>query len=517
MASATVYVTDYAGQSSWRNDSGLTGQNQQELALSPATLTAGTFGKVSSCAVDGQVDAQPLYAAAVNDGSRTRNVVYVATEHDSVYAFDADAIPCQQVWKRSFVDEAAGISSVPASEIPGGVVSAEVGISGTPVIDRASGTLYVVAKTRQEGPTNPIYAHRLHALDIVTGSEKLGGPITITASAPGNGDGNNGGGVVLFDALAHSQRGALILSGDKLYVPFGGHGEASTYHGWLLVYHPSTLAQLETFNSTPDRSKGGIIAAPSSDTAGNIYVATGQGSFGMSTFPPFRWNFGQTLLRLSPPPLTIADLSMDTFTPFNESSLSSAQKDFGVTGVLIVPDQIGAATPRLTIVGASNGALYVLNRDDLGGFTPSGPDQVIQRLDLPGGIYGTPAYWQSTVYVAAAGDALKAYPLSGGTLGDAPGSQSSSAIGGAGASPTISSNGGSGGVVWVVDASGADSDAPAVLRAFDATNLAVELYNSSRKPEDAAGAAVRLAVPTVANGRVYVGTQNEVTVYGLAP
>ncbi len=197
--------------------------------------------------------------------------------------------------------------------------------------------------------------------------------------------------------------------------------------------------------------------------------------------------------------------------------MTTSLTDFGATGVLVVPDQIGAAKPRLAITGATNGALYLVNRDDLGGFAPSGPDRVVKTLNLPGGIYGTPAYWQSTVYVAAAGDALKAYPLTGGILADVPSSQSGPIIGGAGASPTISSNGGSSGVVWVVDTSGADSGAPAVLRAFDATNLGVELYNSSRKPEDAAGAAARLAVPTVANGRVYVGTQNEVTVYGLVP
>ena len=429
-ASATVYVTDYWGQSSWRNDPGLTGQNSLELALNPATLAAGLFGKVASCAVDGQVHAQPLYAANVSDGTRTRNMVYVATEHDSAYAFDADAIPCQQIWMRSFLDPAAGISAVPAVDIPGGYISPEAGISGTPVIDRASGTLYLVAKTKEEGPVTPNYVQRLHALDIATGNEKFGGPVVIRATAPGTGDGNGGGNLVGFDALAHSQRGGLLLSGGKLYMTFGGHADASPFHGWLLVYDAATLAQTGRFNSTPDDSHGGFTesgAGASADANGNIFVATGHGHFGQT--PSSRWDFGQTALKFQPGGFT----STDTFTPFNHAALTTGLTDFGSTGVLIVPDQIGTSNPRVAIVGATNGALYVVNRDDLGGFTSSGPDRVIKTLNLPNGIYGTPAYWQNYVYVAAAGDALKAYPLNGGTLANAPSSQSGMIIGGSGA------------------------------------------------------------------------------------
>lgn len=516
-ASATVYVTNYAGQSSWRNDAGLTGQNLQERALNPSTLAAGSFGKMSSCAVDGQVHAQPLYAVNVFDGSRTRNVVYVATEHGSVYAFDADAIPCQQIWMRSFVDAGAGVTAAPASDIPGGDISSEAGISGTPVVDRASGTLYLVAKTKEEGPVSASYVQRLHALDIVSGNEKFGGPVVIRASAQGTGDGSTGSGVVAFDPLVQNQRGALLLSGGQLYVTFGGHADASLFHGWLLVYDAATLAQTGAFNSTPDGSHGGLAqggAGASADASGNIFAAAGRGKFDAAAAPLLRRNFGQTLLKFQPSPaLAIAD----TFTPFNQSALTNALADFGTTGALIVPDQIGTANPRLAIVGATNGALYLVNRDDLGGFTSSGPDRVIKTLNLPGGIYGTPGYWQNTVYVAAAGDALKAYALNGGSLADGPSLQSGTVIGGPGASPTISSNGGSGGVVWVVDTSGAGSGTPAILRAFDATDLTREFYNSARKAQDAAGPAARLAVPTVANGKVYVGTQNEVTVYGLMP
>jgi hypothetical protein len=516
-ASATLYVTDFAGQSSWRNDSGLTGQNRQELALNPATLAAGSMGKVASCAVDGQVHAQPLYAANLSDGNRVRNVVYVATEHDSVYAFDADAVPCQQSWKRSFLDESSGVTSVPGSDIPGGDPSSEAGIAGTPVIDRASRTLYLIARTMEGASPGASYVQRLHALDIVTGAEKSGSPVVITASAPGNGDGANGSGAVVFDPLIESQHSALLLLGGKLYATFGGHGEIASFHGWLLVYDAATLLQTGAFNSTPNGSHGGFAESGpgvSADASGSIFAASGQGLFDSIVSAPFRKDFGQTVFKLQPNPLTITD----TFTPANQFVLSASQVDVGSTGVLILPDQIGAANPRLAIVGGSNGALYLLNRDNMGGYVaPPSADRVVQTLNLANGIYGTPAYWQNTVYVAAAGDALKAYPVNAGTLAATPSSQSSSSVGAPGSSPTVSSNGGSGGIVWVVDTSGADAGAPAVLRAFDATSLAREFYNSSRKSEDAAGPAARLAVPTVANGKVYVGTQNELTVYGLVP
>jgi len=519
-ASATVYVTNFAGHLSWRNDPGLTGQNRQELALDPATLATGLFGKISSCAVDGPIYAQPLYAANLADGTRVRNVVYVATEHDSVYAFDADASPCQQIWKKSFLDDAAGVTPVPAGDLAGSGISPEIGITGTPVIDLSSGTLYIVARTKESGPSGPAYFQRLHALDIVTGSEKFGGPVVIAASAPGNGDGNNGAGQVLFDPLLENQRAALQITGGRVYVAFSGHGQANSFHGWLLVYDAATLAPAGVFNTTPNGSRGGFAqsgAGPSADAAGSVFAVTGKGTFDSGLSALFRKNFGQTLLKLQfSPALTITD----TFTPFNQSFLTQTQSDLGSSGVLVLPDQIGAPNPRLALIGAEHGVLHLLNRDSLGGFTSSpAPNQLIKTLNLARNIYGTPAYWQNNLYVAAAGDTLKAFSLSGGTLSDAPSSQSSAVIGSPGASPAISSNGSSGGIVWVLDTSGTDATPaePAVLRAFDATNLARELYSSALKAQDAAGPAVRLAVPTVANGRVYVGTQNELSVYGLLP
>jgi hypothetical protein len=511
VAQATVYVTDLEGQYSWRNDPALTGQNTKELALSPATLASGSFGKISSCAVDGQVHAQPLYAANLSDGSGVRNVLYVATEHNSVYAFDADAIPCQQIWKTSFLDEVTDTTSVPGGDIPGNEIMPEVGISGTPVIDRASNTPYVVAKTKQSGPSGPQYVQRLHALDLVTGAEKLGGPVVISASAAGTGDGSSGGPVpfVAFDPLTQSQRAALLLRDGKLYVTFGGRGSGNFYHGWLLIYDATTLAQVGVFNSTPNGSRGGFSengAGVSADDAGNVFAATGHGTFNSSLSV---LNFAQTLLKL---PLDIANLATYTFTPPNQIVLTDNNHSLGSSGVVILPEQ--APNPRLAVVGASDGTLYLLNRDNLGGFSSSG---IVKSLNVGNGIHGTPAYWQDRLYVAAAGEPLKAYSLSGGTLASMPSAQSNSAIGGLGASPTVSSSAGSGGIVWVVDTGGANSGAPAILRVFDATDVSRELYNSGSKPGDAAGPAATLAVPTVVNGKVYVGTQNEVTVYGLLP
>jgi hypothetical protein len=515
-ASATVYVTDFAGQLSWRNDSGLTGQNVHEWALNPATLAAGGLGKISSCTVDGQVHTQPLYVANLAVGGRVRNVIYVATEHDTVYAFDADAIPCQPpLWMTNFLDDANGITTVPIQDIPGGDLSAEVGIAGTPVIDRTTSTLYVIARTKEDGTSGSNYVQRLHALDIAGGGEKFGGPVVVTAAASGNGDGTNSG-VIQFDPQIQSQRAAMTLAGGKLYITFSGHSDISGYHGWLLVYDAATLSQVGVFNSTPNGSQGGFSengAGVSADAGGYVLTATGHGKFDTGS-PLSRKNFAQTLLKLQPAPiLTIAD----TFTPSKQSALTSSKSDLGSTGVVILPDQTGTANSHLAIMGGTNGTLYLANRDNLGGFVAAGPDNVIKTISLAGAIFGTPAYWQNAVYVAAAGDAIKAYALNAGVLADAPGSQSSSIIGSPGASPVVSSNGASGGIVWLLDTSGADSGAPAVLHAFDATNLARELYNSSAKPGDSAGPAAKSAVPTVANGKVYVGTQNELTVYGLLP
>lgn len=535
-ASAPIEVVNIPqenfGVFSWRNDNMLSGVNSQETALTPATVAAGQFGKLFSCPVDGHVYAQPLYVAdlSIPEGG-IHDVVFVATEHNSVYAFDADASPCQLLWHVNFVDILgglpAGVSTVPFSDVGSDDITPEFEITGTPVIDPKTLTFYVVAKTKENGT----YVQRLHALDLLTGDEKFGGPATIEVNFyPGNGVGNDGMGNVPFNPLREHQHAGLLLTGGKIYVAFGGHGNTDPFHGWLISYDPATLglpnAAVSRFNTTPNGSGGGIGqsgAAPAVGTDGDIFVVTGNGDFDLSSpiAPPHN-NFGQTLVRIGGDPISPG--IVDTFTPFNEAFLSSQKEDFGSSGVLLLPDQAGSAQhPHLAVIGSEEGVLYLVDRDNLGGHVPTpGPDNVVDKIlpqALAGGIFGTPVYWEvrNNLYVVASGDRLKAFSLTNASLPEFADSLTATTFPFPGASPVISADGLNGGIVWVLDTSGFDTSQPAVLHAYDATDLFVELYASSQKSGDAAGPAVKFAVPTVANGKVYVGTQTELTVYGLLP
>ena len=532
-ASAGVTIVQpgtFTGVYSWRNDNSLSGQNPQETLLTPSSVsstTSPTFGKWFGCPVDGQIYAQPLYVANVTIPSQgTHNVVYVATEHDSVYAIDANS--CQVFWQTSFIDPAAGVSTVPASDIPPEQdIVPEIGITGTPVIDPATATLYVVAKTKESGT----YMQRLHALDLTTGAEKSGGPAAIQALVNGTGGGSSMG-QISFDPLKENQRSALLLTGGKIYVAFDSYGDTIPFHGWLLAYDAADLTSAPAvFISTPNGSRGGVGqggAAPSSDVTpsssvnGNVFVVTSDGSFDSHN------DYAETLLRLqvntsvAPPALKIAD----TFTPSNESLLELTGP-FGSTGVMLLPDSAGSAThPHLAVAGNQAGNLYLVDRDSLGGFSTSGVDNVLQTLCMGLPLTGTPAYAVNnntpTIYLAAAGDSLKAFPLANGTFSSPscpslaiPNSHSNETFNTFGASPVISSNGSNTGIVWALDTSGYTTPAPAILRAYDASNLAKELFVSPSSGSGAAGPAVKFAVPTVANGKVYIGTQGELSVFGL--
>ena len=515
-----VQLGSFTGVYSWRNDSDLTGQNSQETALTLTNLNGAQFGKLFRCPVDGQIYAQPLYVSNVaipNLG--THNVVYVATEHDSVYAFDGDATSCQVLWQVSFIDPAAGVTTVPASDL--GLqqdIVPEIGITGTPVIDPATATLYVVAKTKED----LVYVQRVHALDLTTGAEKFGAPVVIQAKVSGTGDGTQSG-AISFDALTENQRSALTLASGNVYIAFDSYEDTDPVHGWLFAYNSGDLTQapVAVFNSTPNGSRGGIGesgAAPSSDGNGNIFVATSDGTRQTTS------DYPETLLRLqtnSGSGFTVAD----SFAPPNPP----LQPPF-TNGVLLLPTSAGsAAHPNLAIAGSQAGSLYLLDRDNLT------KDGALQTLCLGGSIMGTPAYWANagtnpptpTVYVAAAGGTLQAFPLANGSFSLAscpssptPSSQSRETFNAYGASPVISSNGNSNGIVWALDNSGyagAGTSLPAILHAYDATNLTKELYSSPASDTGAAGLAVKFAVPTIANGKVYVGTQSELSVFGLLP
>ncbi len=520
----TSPASSFTGVFTQRYDAQRTGQNRQEFILTPSNVTGSTFGKLFACAVDGEVYAQPLYVANLAIATGTHNVVFVATMNDSVFAFDADASPCVQYWKKSFLG--TGVTTVPPGDTGEiGDINTIIGITGTPVIDPATGTLYVVAKTKE--PTG--YFQRLHALDLATGNEKFGGPANISSAitVPGRGDRDStcpaSVGSVAFCPLRENQRPGLLLLNGKVYVAWASHGDQNPYHGWVIGFSAADLMQPPVvFNTTPDGARGGLWntgTGPAADAAGNVYVISGNGTFDTATPHP---NYGDSFIKLS----TTSGLSVtDFFTPFNESFLDGQDFDVGSGGAVVLPDSAGSlAHPHLLIGGDKQGILYLVDRDNMTGFNAGG-DLVVQEVTVIGGscitcgIFSTPAFWEGRLYVVAIGDVLKQYTLVNASL--TPARQASDVFGFPGATPAISSNGATNGIVWVVNTSnnGTGNSAgtgPAILFAYDATNLS-KLYSSPTSGAGAAGNAVKFVVPTVANGKVYVGTQTNLSVFGLLP
>lgn len=568
-AQATVAVTDLTGVLTGRYDRQRTGQNRFEYALTPATVGSSTFGKLFSCPVDGAVYAQPLYVANLPIAGGTHNVVFVATQHNSVYAIDADRGSCHVYWQRKFIDESylklpREITSVPAAKTGNTWdIKDEIGITGTPVIDPDTGTLYVVTKTREKSPLKRIlgfvrkdkdggqYHQRLHALSLVDGSEKFNGPAEISAAltVPGGGEPKDPlcpspEGLVAFCTLHQHQRPALLLIDGKVYVAWASHGDVRPhYHGWVIGFNAKNLAERPLlFNTSPNGAAAGIWHMAADDD-GNIYVITGNGTF--DTAAP-RTNFGNTFVKLSTAggKLSVADF----FTPFNQEDLNPLDLDLGSGGPLVLPDTVGSkAHPRLLVGGDKSGQLYLVSRDRMGGYCEGCPtnSNIVQQLGIEGidnpcvvcGIFATPAVWEGRLYVQAVRDHLKSYTIDDAQISSKPTSVSSRKIGYPGAGPAVSSLGATNGIVWVIDSfmhgtptggywqNGkpspwpASKSGPAVLHAYDALDLTNELWNSAQADNnrDQAGHAVKFTVPTVANGKVYVGTQTELTVYGLLP
>jgi hypothetical protein len=496
----------------YHNDPARTGQNLAETILTPADVNVSDFGKLFTDAVDGAVYAQPLYKSGVAvPGQGTLNLVFVATEHDSVYAFNADSAGAP-VWQDSFLNPAAGVTSVAGSDLNATTIGPEFGITGTPVIDPAGNTMYVVAFTKEVSGSSVAYVQRLHALDLATGAEKLGGPVIIQASVPGNGQGSNGG-VVSFDAFHENQRPALLLDNNLVYIAWASFNDQTPYHGWVIGYNAQTLQRAAVFNTTPDGGLGGIWqsgAGPAVDAAGYLYVITGNGTFDAGSAATPNQDVGDSFVKLS---TTGGGLSLvDYFAPLNQAALEAGDEDLGSGGPLVLPDQPGP-NPHLLIGAGKDGKIFLLNRDGLGGFNPSA-DAVVQ--ELPQAItasFDSPAYFDGQVYYAGVADSLKAFALANGLLSSSPTSQSDAVFGYPGATPSVSANGAAEGIVWVVQGSG-----PAVLRAYRAGNLATELYDSNQAGgRDQPGAAVKFSVPTVVNSKVYVGTQSGLAVFGLLP
>ncbi|MBS1839973.1 MAG: hypothetical protein JSS69_17395 [Acidobacteria bacterium] len=535
-ASANIGVTDLAGVFTYHNDLGRTGGNLQEFALTPSSVKTATFGKLFSCPVDGAIYAQPLWVANFTINGAKHNVVFVATQHDSVFAFDADANPCNKLWQANLLDSVhgatAGETVVPSSggsALVGngfGDITPEVGITGTPVIDPATSTLYVVSKSVI--PTsNPLtFFQRLHALDMTSGAEKFSGPIKISASVPGTGDGSSGG-VLAFDAGTQHQRPGLALNGGVVFIAWASHEDRSPYHGWVIAYKADLSQRVAVFNTTPNGGLGGIWmsgAAPAFDSGGNFYFSTGNGSFDSAS------GFGDSVLKMGPPNAGVFPF-LDFFTPSDQATLNLNDTDVAAGGVVVIPDLSSGAHKQLLVQIGKDGTIHLLDRTNLGQYCNgcASDTQIVQEISgQVNGMWGTPAYWNGNLYVGGAqdggtsGDNLKAFSFNAGGSGQfsaTPTSLSARVFQFSGPTPSVSSNGTMNGIVWAIDSSQygpptPNGSGPAVLHAYDATNLATELWNSAQGAGNAAGNAVKFAVPTIANGKVYVGTRGSSTTNG---
>ncbi len=500
----------------YHNDNARTGLNSTEAVLTPANVASTNFGKLFSYAVDGLVYAQPLVVTSVTiPGKGVHDVVYVATEHDSVYAFDANSDALgdgSPLWHVSFINPAAGITTLSSDDSGCPDISPEIGITSTPVIDIASQTIYVEAKTKEATTSGTAYYHRLHALDLGSGAEKFGGPVIVQPSVAGTGDGTDGTGHVPFNPLRQLNRPALLLSRGVVYIAAASLCDIGPYHGWLIGYGAQTLALSNVFNVTPNGQAGGIWQSgggPACDANGNVYVVTGNGTFDTN---PAVACFGDSFLKLS----TTNGLQLvDYFTPYNQSSLDIADLDLGSGGPLVLPDEVGGGTTNQhLIVGAGKeGTIYVINRESMGHFNPVHDSLIVQSIPYAIGLaFDTPAYFNKTIYYIGAGDVLKAFTITNAYIATSPASLGPTAFAFPGATPSVSANGTNDAIVWALRV----DVGTAVLHAYSATNVALELYNSGPAgARDSPGPAVKFAVPTVANGKVYVGAANALAVYGL--
>jgi hypothetical protein len=494
-------------------DNARTGAYLRETALTPRNVNPRQFGRLFRLKVDGDIYAQPLFVPGVEvPGKGKHDVIYVATEHDSVYAFDAYGNPSTPLWKVSFLT--GGAITVPERDVECFFIRPEVGITSTPVIDLKTGTLYVLARTKigHLFSANE-YHQQLHALAITTGVEKFGGPMEIRASVRGKGDGTRGG-TVEFDRLRENPRAALLLSNGTVYLSWASSCDVGPYHGWVMAYDARTLKQKAVFNDSPDADDGGIWASDTgiaADQDGDVYAATGNGRFDVAKGGR---DYGDTLLKLHLD--NSGFVIKDYFTPFNEQHLNITDSDLGSGGPVLLPDQRGPH-PHVAIVGGKAPLLYVINRDHMGHFDPDSDHRALQTIPTQGGIFGAIAYWNQNVYLLSDGDALRNYEVVDGKL--VYKASSSFSLPDHAATPAVSANGDKDGIVWLVSSKGWNSpDRTAVLHAVDASNIAHELYNSEQNPaRDRAGLALRFNVPTIANGHVYIGAKHEVDVYGLFP
>jgi hypothetical protein len=511
-AHAQVNVTTY------HNDNSRTGQNTQETTLTPANVNSTQFGKLFSVTVVGAVYAQPLYLSAVTIAGGTHNVLYVVTEHDNVYAIDADS---GTIYKTVSLIPSGGNTVNSSTDLGCGDLVPEVGITGTPVIDSVSGTLYVVAKSNVGGSI----VQYLHALDVATLAEKFNGPVNIHASVAGSGY-DSSAGLVTFNAKQENQRAALLLENNHVIIGWSSHCDSDPWHGWVMSYNATSLQQEGVFNTSPNGSRNGVWMSGggiASDANGNLYFPTGNGTWNGTT------DFGDSIVKLGPPASGSFPV-LDYFSPYNQASLASSDEDVSSGGLVLLPP-LASGTQLLAEQGKA-GWIYLININNMGKYCPnltppctSGDPQIVQEFFASPGIWGSPAYWNGNLYWTGANDHIKAYSFNhnSGLISTSPTSESAQIFAFSAPTPTISASGTTNGILWALDGSADDSTCDGGgsnclgLYAYDATNLANVLYISSQAANnrDAPGTAVKFEKPIVANGKVYVGTQSSVAVYGL--
>ncbi len=512
----------------WRYDLTHQGQNTNETALTPDNVNAKSFGKLFSVTTDGYMYAQPLYVPGLkmSDGL-VHNVLFSASEHDSVYAFDADSnggANANPIWHITLLDTAhgagPGATTVPNGDTASHDITPEIGITGTPVIYPPTNTMYVVGATKEKG----VYFLRLHALNILTGAEQANSPVAITATVAGKGNGSSGG-KLTFSPLWQNQRPALTYYNGYVYIAFGSHGDNGPWHGWLFSYNATTLAQTAVVCTSANGSGDGIWMAGAAmpidedadgDGDGRLFLATGNGTY--STYPPFNASteLGDSIVDFS---LANGGLqATDAFTPYNQSKLSSSDRDQGSGGILMLPNQQGSY-PHVLIQVGKEGRILVLNRDKLGGYASGASSDTNALQDISGaigGLWSTPTYWNGNVYFWASKDVPKLFQINSGVLSATPASKSTISSLFPGASFSISSNGAQDGIAWAVRTDQYTTHGPGVLYAWNANDLTKTIYESdTNSARDGPGDANRFAIPVVTNGKLYLNAQRQVNVYGL--
>src|SRR5579864_1992797 len=494
-------------------DNARSGANLLETILTPQNVNASQFGRVASFLVDGDVYAQPLYVPEMEiPGKGLHNVLFVATEKDSVYAFDAEATSISPLWHVNFA-ETGNISPVSARDVQCPFIQPDVGITSTPVIDVAGKTLYALARTK-ESPSgdNWVFRQKLHALDLATGAEKFSGPATIHASYQGE-KSLFSKGVIEFDARRENQRAALLLASGNVFITWASSCDVGPYYGWVMAYDAHTLKQTGVLNVSPGAKESGIWqadAGPAADSKGNVYLITGNGKF---TAASGGQDYGDSVLKIALTPNGLA--VRDYFTPADQEHLNDTDGDFGSGSPMLLTDQ-PAPHPHLLLAACKSAKLYELDRDQLGHFHSGDDSNAVQVVPAGAQSFGAPAYWNGHVFYFLMNDYLRDYALQNGRLSTQPVAKSTTNINDPG-TPAISADGNKNGIVWILSTKVWDGpDQPAILFAYAAANVAHELYNSTQNPSrDRAGKALRFTIPTVANGRVYVPAKREIDVYGL--